>query len=463
MKTATKILLLALTLLLPLFARAQVNYTLTTNGAVITASVTSSPNASGNVAINTYEGYPVTTIEDFAFYNCTTLTGVTIGDNVTYLGNYTFDGCSSIASLTIGAGVITMGGYAFASCYSLTTVTIPNSVTSIGFYAFYNCGQLASATLGSSLTTLGAGVFSDDDGLTNIVVIASNPVYSSTNGVLFNKTQTILIQCPAGLVGSYNIPNGVVSLADAAFYSCSSLTNVTIPNSLIIIGTNAFASCSGLTNVTIGNSVANIEYEAFSGCGGLPGITLPNSVTNIGADAFDGCAGLASITIPNNVTSIGDYAFIFCTGLTNVMIGCGVSNVGKGAFSDCNDLQAAYFLGNAPLVDGALGSSDSSVFGSFGTESGTVYYYSSTSGWGLTFGGWPTLELFSPPQIYGASEQTNSFYFTITGVSNQVVTIEASTNLINWQSIWTNTLSTTSTNFTDPQWKSYPYRFYRAY
>jgi hypothetical protein len=483
MKTAIKILSLAFSLMLPLFARAQVNYGLTTNGVVITAYVASSPNASGNIVIDTYEGYPVTSIQDFAFircnltgvtidnsvtnmgnytfYNCYSLTSVTIGTGVTSIGNYTFNGCYDLASLTLGTNVITMGEYAFYGCYSLGSVTIPDSVTSIGYYAFYTDG-MTNVTIGNGLTNLGIGVFGSCNNLTNIAVAASNPAYSSTNGVLFDKPQTTLIQFPAGLAGSYTIPNTVASLADHAFASCIGLTNVTMPNSLIIVGTNAFNDCNSLTNVTIGNSVSNIEYEAFSGCSSLARIMMPNSVTNIGADAFYGCSSLASVTIPNSVISIGDYAFIF-SGLTNVTVGSGVANVGKGAFSDCYSLTQAYFLGNAPLVDGTLGSSDSSVFSSSGTESGTVYYYAVAGGWGSTFGGWPTLELPAPPQIYGASIRTNSFNFTITGVSNQVVTIQASTNLMSWQTIWTNTLSTTSTNFTDAQWRNYPYRFYRAY
>jgi hypothetical protein len=75
----------------------------------------------------------------------------------------------------------------------------------------------------------------------------------------------------------------------------------------------------------------------------------------------------------------------------------------------------------------------------------------------------PTVQLIAPPQISDPGVQGGNFGFAITGVSNQVITLEAGTNWLNWQTIWTNTLSGTSTNFTDPQWKSYPHRFYRAY
>ena len=76
--------------------------------------------------------------------------------------------------------------------------------------------------------------------------------------MLFNKSQTTLIQFPGGRTGNYTIPNGVTSIGDWAFFSCSGLTNVTIPDSVNNIGVGAFYECSGLTNVTIGNSVISI-------------------------------------------------------------------------------------------------------------------------------------------------------------------------------------------------------------
>ena len=71
----------------------------------------------------------------------------------------------------------------------------------------------------------------------------------------------------------------------------------------------------------------------------------------------------------------------------------------------------------------------------------------------------------TPPQISGGiGLGTNGFGFTITGSSNQVVIVEASTNLTtpNWQPIQTNTLTGTLFYFKDSQWRNYPRRFYRV-
>jgi len=216
-----------------------------------------------------------------------------------------------------------------------------------------------------------------------------------------------------------------------------------------------------ITNTYDGYPVTSIGDDAFASSG-ITSVIIPNSVTTIGVGAFFKCYDLTSVTIPNSVTSIGESAFNECLGLTNITIPDSVTNIGEYAFENCIGLQQANFQGNAPLVDGATGSADSSVFAG---ESGTVYYYAGTTGWGSTYGGWPTVELFAPPQIGGGGGigiQSGNFSFTITGASNQTVVVEASTNLLNWQVIQTITLSGTSTNFTDAQWTNYPYRFYRA-
>ena len=288
----------------------------------------------------TYGGktYPVTSIGDYAFYNCGGLTSVTIPNSVTSIGSH-----------------------AFYYCSGLTSVTIPNSVTSIGSHAFSYCRGLTSVTIGNSVASIGSSAFSYCNGLTEINVDENNSTYSSIDGVVFNKSQTELVCYPYGKQGAYVIPNSVTSIGDSAFWACSGLTSVTIPNSVTSIGNRAFSSCRGLTSidipnsvtsigdyafyycrgltsVTIGNSVTSIGYQAFCDCSGLTSVTIGNSVTSIGNWAFSGCSGLTSVTIPNSVTSIGESAFSSCTGLTSVTIGNSVTSIGKSAFFGCSRL-----------------------------------------------------------------------------------------------------------------------------
>ena len=89
----------------------------------------------------TYNGktYSVTSIGSWAFYECSGLTSVTIGNSVTSIDSSAFSGCSSLTSITIPNSVTSIGGSAFSGCSGLTSVTIPNSVTTIGDYAFDGC------------------------------------------------------------------------------------------------------------------------------------------------------------------------------------------------------------------------------------------------------------------------------------------------------------------------------------
>ena len=66
------------------------------------------------------------------------------GCPVTSIGDYAFYDCSGLTSVTIPSSVTSIGGYAFYNCSGLTSVTIPSSVTSIGDYAFYDCDMLAT-------------------------------------------------------------------------------------------------------------------------------------------------------------------------------------------------------------------------------------------------------------------------------------------------------------------------------
>ncbi|MBQ3624978.1 MAG: leucine-rich repeat domain-containing protein [Prevotella sp.] len=192
------------------------------------------------------------------------------------------------------------------------------SVTSIGKSAFSDCSGLTSVTIPNSVTSIGKYAFSDCSGLTEINVDENNTVYSSIDGVVFNKSQTELVCYPGGKQGAYIIPNSVTSIGEYAFDYCSGLTSVTIGNSVTSIGKYAFWGCTGLTSVTIPNSVTSIGESAFDDCTGLTSVTIGNSVTSIGNWAFYRCSGLTSIDIPNSVTSIGECAFFRCSGLTDI-------------------------------------------------------------------------------------------------------------------------------------------------
>ncbi len=298
----------------------------------------------------TIGGIPVLALSDDAFANCTSLKTVTIPDSVTSIGTRAFCQCSGLTSVIIPDSVTSIGMYAFHSCSGLKTITIPNSVTSIGDYSFYGCS-----------------------GLSEIIADPANTIYSSADGVLFNKAKTALIVCPRKKTGYYAIPNSVTAIVSEAFNGCTGLTSVTIPESVKSIGNYAFRDCSGLTSAPIPSSVTNIGSSAFAGCSSLTSVTIPYNVATIGQYAFHGCPGLTEISvdptnatyssaegvlfnkakttlirypgkksggyeIPSSVLYISETAFDFCSGLTSVTIPNSVTSIFGHAFEGCSGL-----------------------------------------------------------------------------------------------------------------------------
>ena len=232
----------------------------------------------------------VTSIESYAFYGCTRLTSITIPNSVTSIESCAFFECTSLTSITIPSSVTSIGKYAFWKCTSLTSITIPNSVTSIGNDAFYGCTSLTSITIPSSVTNIGNSIFAGCKCLNQINVDNENPNYSSLDGILYNKSKSLLLSCVNK--EKVIIPNSVTSIESGAFYGCTSLKSITIPNSVTSIGREAFEYCTSLKSITIPNSVTSIESGAFCECTSLKSITIPNSVTSIGDRAFDECTNL---------------------------------------------------------------------------------------------------------------------------------------------------------------------------
>jgi|SRR5665213_371300 len=515
-RSLIQICLLAAVLALPAVAQAQFIYT-TNNGAI---TITGYTGSGGAVTIPaTINGLPVTSIGDHAFY-ATGVTVVTIPASVTNLGDEVFVGSTRLTVITVDTNnpvyssvngvlfdksqttlveypdglvggymipnsVTSIGHYAFDSCGNLTNVTIPDSVTNIGDgafefsgltrvmignsvirigeNAFAGCTGLASVTIGNSVTSIGDQAFNDCGNLTSVMI--GNSV-TSIGGWAFGGDN----------LTSVTIGNSVTSIGDAAFYGCLNLTNITIPDSVISIGDSAFYDCESLTSVAIKSSVMNIGVSAFNFCLSLRGITVDTnnpSYSSVDGVLFDKsqatliqypASKAGSIyTIPDSVTNIEDFAFAGRSSLTSVTIPNGVNSLGFYTFSTDGNLTSVYFTGNAPVAN------DSTfVVGNFNPYyNATAYYLPGTTGWddfsantGIPAIPWQPLIQTGDASL---SVRTNQFGFNIAWASGQTVVVEACTGLTNplWQSVQTNTLTSDSSNFNDPQSSNYPARFYR--
>ena len=291
----------------------------------------------------------VTKIGNAAFFDCTSLMGVTIPDSVLSIGLSAFYGCTSLTSVTIPDGVTSIGSYAFYNCASLTSVTIPDSVTNIGVSTFYGCTSLTSVTIPEGVTSIGDSTFYGCASLTNVMIpdtvlnIASSAFYGCTS------------------LTSLTIPDGVTSIGMYTFYNCTSLTSVSIPDSVMSIGRYAFDNCTSLASVTIPDGVTSIDMYTFYNCTSLASVTIPDSVVSIGNSAFYNCSSLTNVTIPDGVTSI-DYATFFnCSSLTSVTIPNSVASISRYAFNTCSSLKEIIIPDSVTTIDSAAFSGCSSL------------------------------------------------------------------------------------------------------
>ena len=263
----------------------------------------------------------VTSIRDYAFDNCTSLTSIEIPSGVTSIRDHAFDNCTSLTSIEIPSGVTSIGNSAFKNCTSLASIEIPSSVTSIGNEAFAYCTNLTSIEIPSGVTSIENYAFSNCTSLNSINVDKDNQSYSSEDGILFDKEKKKLITYPAGKKEKeYNIPSSVTSIGAGTFYGCRSLTRIEIPSSVTSIECLAFYGCTSLTSIEIPSSVTRIAAQVFYGCTSLTSIEIPSSVTSIGMWAFYNCTSLTSIEIPSSVASIGIYAFSRCVSLNSINV-----------------------------------------------------------------------------------------------------------------------------------------------
>jgi hypothetical protein len=460
-------------LCLPHSVQAQFSFT-TNNGTII---ITGFNSYGGAVVIpSTITGLPVVDIQGPGFED-KGITSVSIPDTVTNIesqefapnptltnfivasNNPAFSGVGGVlfssngttlaeyppglsGSYAIPGNVTSVADNAFAACYSLSGVTIPPGVTNLGATSFGYCFSLTNITIPSGVTSIGPDTFINCSNLVAINVAATNPAFASVAGVLFDKSQTTLLEFPTALGGSYIIPNGCVTIGTDAFILCDTLTNITMSANVTTLDDGAFADCAGLTRITLGAGVSSISSTAFGGDTALIAINMnstnanfsslngvlfnktqttlieyppavagsytvsatvtaiapsafadsavqnviiPGNVATIGLLAFQGCGSLTNVTMSNGVSSLGVVTFANCPNLATVTIPASVTNLPENLFAYCG-LVSVFFEGNAPASD------PSAFFG----DTPVIYYLAGTSGWGASFDGFTTVAQDEP-------------------------------------------------------------------
>lgn len=325
-------------------------------------------------------GDGVTSICNYAFFDCANLAEISIAATVTQIGtlafaqspsitavsvdsgnlNYTSDASGALfdknqtqliqypvgnerANYEIPASVTTVCEDSFRYAENLTSVTLPERLTNIGEEAFYG-SALTSVMIPASVTSIGKNAFGWCPSLKTITVNADNKNYSSDEyGVLFNKDKTELIKYPNDCAKTdYSIPDGVKALAENAFENCYKLSHVTIPSSVVSIGNGVFFNCY-LKGITVDSANQNyasddngvlftkdktelIQYPIRNE---KSDYIVPDGVVTIKESAFQNCQTIKSVSIPESVTTIENYAFMLCGKLEFVHLTDGTTSIGQ--------------------------------------------------------------------------------------------------------------------------------------
>ena len=221
----------------------------------------------------------------------------------------------------------------------------------------------------------------------NVLATDKYTTISTINGVTANweyelneSNQIENLKCtnPADLTGSITIPSTldgktVISLANEAFKTATSITEVTMPSTVKEIGLWAFSGCTSLSKVNLGN-VEKISDQSFKNCTALTSIKLPKTLTKDASGApFSGCTNLKNIELEEGMTVVPNYVCA-STAITEITIPSTVKEIGMWAFKDCSSLKKITILDNVENMEGYNSSNSDLVFQNHNDDL-TIYCY----------------------------------------------------------------------------------------
>ncbi len=284
-----------------------------------------------------------------AFMNCSGLTNITLPQSITSIESDAFYMCTSLKAVNIGdnSNITRIATYAFYYCTSLETITISASVTSVGDSAFYGCSSLKSVTFGdnSKLKNIYGYAFSS---CTNLKIVSFGK-----NSMLEYIRERAFSNCTS--LESIIIPPSVTNIHEGAFYNCTGLTSITISEGVKNIGNSAFYNCLGLTEINFNatavydlSSGNDVFYNAGHNGNGIT-VTVGANVTKMPAYLFMGTPtvpiNIISVVFAENsqCKSIGRYAFYCCKKLTSIIIPSSVTSIYDAAFTGCDSLSSVTF------------------------------------------------------------------------------------------------------------------------
>ena len=296
----------------------------------------------------------VIVVDDRAFRQCSNLKELTLPETLTEIGYDAFYECSSLTVVVLPDSLQKIEDHAF--CHSGCHVYLPATVETIEQNAFYGCDVLTSVSETQEnwhnqwygwdsnrviwnvpagtlhVTEDGSIYLLTEDNVAHLFFYEKNSTDLTINAIPGYDTVIHGTTYGDWSVEKLTIGEGVIKLADNAFYNWDALKEVSLPSTLTEIGSHTFYNCDSLTSIVIPEGVKVIGESAFRDCSNLTDVTLPSTLTEIGSYTFYNCDSLTSIVIPEGVKVIGESAFSDCSNLTDVTLPSTLTEIGAEAF-----------------------------------------------------------------------------------------------------------------------------------
>ena len=278
-------------------------------------------------------------IKASAFEGCTKLTKITINNSITTIEDRAFYGCTSLKeAYFVDRQPQSFGRNVFDNCAPDFTITAVNSNGKWTQGSAYNAKN--GTWNGYPVQFVGKTVKDHGTGWT-----------LDSNGTLEVTNTSGSIKDQAADVKNIVIAEGTTSIPEGMFDGCENLESVELPESVTEIGGNAFKDCENLSAIELSGNVEDIDPSAFDGCKALTEINVADSNPNYSSEdgkLFDkdktelirvpAGANDESYVVPETVEKIGSGAFSDCSAMTEVTMTEGVTEIGDGAFSGCENL-----------------------------------------------------------------------------------------------------------------------------
>lgn len=204
----------------------------------------------------------------------------------------------TVSNQGVSFDVVAVGRSVLYYDNTFKTVKLPNSLKTIESVAFCST-NIEEINLPDNLASLGEHALSNNSNLKSFSINLNNPVFSTKDGVLFNKDQTRLRLCPGGRSGNYTVPSTVTAIEESSFAGCLNLKNITLPDNLEIIPYQSFKNC-GITTLSIPDKVSNVAWNAINDCPNLESIHIGSGVEFISKDNFTLCPKLQHFAISDD-------------------------------------------------------------------------------------------------------------------------------------------------------------------